>query len=221
MSPIDFALAPSDPPTLSLVLPIFNESEVIPELGARLSAFLEPLKTTWEVVFVDDGSTDHSVELLKTLCQAAPQYRLVSLSRNFGHQLAITAGLDYARGRAVVVMDADLQDPPEVIAEMLQKFEEGFDIVHAVRKKREREGWFKRGTAYLFYRLLRAVVGVPIPLDAGDFRLMSRRAVLTLRALREVQSIRARNGGLGGLSADHHRVCAPCPFRRRDSLSVA
>jgi polyisoprenyl-phosphate glycosyltransferase len=174
-----------DQPMLSLVLPVFNEEEVIGELGARLTEFLGHLDISWEVVFVDDGSRDRSFELLKQLCAGEPRYRVVSFSRNFGHQLAITAGIDYARGAAVVVMDADLQDPPEAIAQMIEKWRAGFDIVHAVRSKREREGLFKRGTAFLFYRLLRAMVGFPIPLDAGDFRLMSRRVVLTLRALKE------------------------------------
>jgi dolichol-phosphate mannosyltransferase len=144
------------------------------------------LDIDWEVIFVDDGSRDRSFDLLKQLCAGQPRYRLVSFSRNFGHQLAITAGIDYARGAAVVVMDADLQDPPEAISLMIEKWRAGADIVHAVRSKREREGVFKRATAYLFYRLLRKMVGFPVPLDAGDFRLMSRRVVLTLRALREV-----------------------------------
>jgi glycosyltransferase involved in cell wall biosynthesis len=172
-------------PALSLVLPIFNEEPVIGELGTRLASFLAELDLAWEVIFVDDGSRDRSFELLKDLCAGEPRYRLVSFSRNFGHQLAITAGIDYARGAAVVVMDADLQDPPEAIALMVEKWRAGFDIVHAVRRQREREGLFKRGTAFIFYRLLRKMVGFPIPLDAGDFRLMSRRVVLTLRALRE------------------------------------
>jgi dolichol-phosphate mannosyltransferase len=173
-------------PELSLVLPIYNEEEVIPEMHRRLGAFLVGIGATWEVIFVNDGSSDRSLDLLKDICRDQPSYRLVSLSRNFGHQFAITAGLDYARGQAVAVLDSDLQDPPEVIAAMLEEWRRGFDIVHAVRKRRERESLFKRFTAYVFYRLLRAVVGVSIPVDAGDFRLMSRRVVVTLRALREV-----------------------------------
>jgi polyisoprenyl-phosphate glycosyltransferase len=172
-------------PTLSVVLPVFNEEAVIGELGARLDDFLRQLDADWEVVFVDDGSRDRSFDLLKQLCAGQPRYRLVSFSRNFGHQLAITAGIDYARGACVVVMDADLQDPPDAIALMIEKWRAGFDIVHAVRSRREREGIFKRASAFLFYRLLKRMVGFPVPLDAGDFRLMSRRVVLTLRALRE------------------------------------
>jgi dolichol-phosphate mannosyltransferase len=172
-------------PELSIVLPIFNEEPVIDELHRRLGEFLGAVGTTWEVIFVDDGSSDASFAMLKKLCAVEPRYRLVSFARNFGHQFAITAGLDYARGNAVVVMDADLQDPPEVVAEMYGRFRDGFDIVHGVRRTREKESIFKRGTAYVFYRLLKAVVGISIPVDAGDFRLMSRRVVLTLRALRE------------------------------------
>jgi dolichol-phosphate mannosyltransferase len=138
-----------------------------------------------EVVFVDDGSKDQSRPLLEELCSKDPRFKLVGLSRNFGHQAAITAGMDYVGGEAVVIMDADLQDPPEVVLEMLARYHEGYDVVYGVRKSRAGETWFKRATAALFYRLLRAMVGVPIPLDAGDFRLMSRKVVVALQALRE------------------------------------
>ena len=177
--------AHAERPELSLVLPIFNEEPVIDELHRRLGEFLAQVGTTWEVIFVDDGSKDRSFPMLKALAEGEPRHRLISFARNFGHQFAITAGIDYARGQAVVVMDADLQDPPEVVSEMLDRFRDGFDIVHGVRRKREKESVFKRATAYLFYRLLRAMVGITVPVDAGDFRLMSRRVVLTFRALRE------------------------------------
>jgi dolichol-phosphate mannosyltransferase len=170
---------------LSVVIPVFNEREVLDELHDRLTAFLSSLAIDWEVIFIDDGSRDGSLDKLNELCGRETRYRLLALSRNFGHQLAITAGLDYARGNAVVVMDADLQDPPEVVAEMLARYREGYEVVHAVRRRRDEEGILKRATAYAFYRVLRAVVGFTLPVDAGDFRLMSRRVVLTLRALRE------------------------------------
>lgn len=172
-------------PELSLVLPVFNEEAVLDELGRRLKAFLSEVGVSWEVVFVDDGSKDNSRALLAELCRADPRFKLVGLSRNFGHQLAITAGMDYANGESVVVMDADLQDPPEVVAEMLQKRREGFDVVYGVRRRRSGETLFKRATAAAYYRILRAMVGVPIPLDAGDFRLLSRPVVKALQALRE------------------------------------
>jgi len=172
-------------PTLSLVLPVFNEEPVIPELLKRLGEFLKEVGVTWEVVFVNDGSRDRSFEMLREACATEPRFKLISFARNFGHQFAITAGVDYAEGEAVVVMDADLQDPPSVVSDMLKKWREGFDVVYGVRAKREDEGIFKRLTAAMFYRLLRAMVGVSIPVDTGDFRLMSRRVVLTLRSLRE------------------------------------
>jgi glycosyltransferase involved in cell wall biosynthesis len=176
-------------PTLSLVIPIYNEELVIPELSRRLAqvlAELEKVVESWEVVFIDDGSVDRSFELLSQMAEAEQRYRVVSFSRNFGHQLAITAGLDRAEGDAVVVMDADLQDPPEVIARMIEKWREGFDIVYGVRKTRKGETIFKRLTAAVFYRLFRAMLGgISVPVDAGDFRLMSRAAVLALRALAE------------------------------------
>src|SRR5581483_10589207 len=180
-------------PTLSLVIPIFNEEAIIPELDRRLRAFLAEVGSDaaqgvgdrWEVVFIDDGSRDRSRDLLRELAAREPRYRVIGLSRNFGHQLAITAGIDRADGEAVVVMDADLQDPPEVVREMVGRWREGHDVVYGVRAKRHGETWFKRLTAALFYRFLNAMLGVNIPVDAGDFRLMSRPVVLTLRALRE------------------------------------
>jgi len=171
--------------TLSVVVPIFNEEETIPELHQRLQAFLAQLGETWEVVFVDDGSVDRSLVMLRELAQVESRYRVVSFGRNFGHQIAITAGVDYAEGQAVVVMDADLQDPPEVVAQMVAKWREGYDVVYGVRSKRLGESFFKKITAKIFYRVLRLMLGFEIPVDAGDFRLMSRPVVLTLRSLRE------------------------------------
>jgi len=177
-------------PTLSLVIPVFNEELVIPELDRRLRTFLGAVGggvgESWEVIFIDDGSKDQSLTMLRGLAAGEPRYRVIALARNFGHQMAITAGVDAAEGDAVVVMDADLQDPPEVVSAMVAKWRAGFDVVYGVRDKRHGETWFKRLTAALFYRFLRAMLGgVKIPVDAGDFRLMSRPVVLTLRALRE------------------------------------
>ena len=172
-------------PTLSVVIPVFNEEETIPELDRRLRGFLADLGVTWEVVFVDDGSRDASAKLLQALAEQEPRYKLISFSRNFGHQIAITAGMDRAEGEAVVVMDADLQDPPEVVRAMLEKWRASADVVYAIRERRLGETWFKRITAAVFYRLFRAMLGFEVALDAGDFRLMSRQVVLTLRSLRE------------------------------------
>ncbi|HVR03557.1 MAG TPA: glycosyltransferase family 2 protein [Polyangia bacterium] len=176
-------------PLLSLVIPMFNEELMISELDRRLRDLLRELPevgAAWEVIFVDDGSKDRTLAMLKELAASEPRYKIISFSRNFGHQAAITAGVDKADGDAVVVLDADLQDPPEIIAAMLARWREGYEVVYAVRKKRHGETWFKRATAALFYRLLQAMLGgISIPADAGDFRLMSRPVVLTLRALRE------------------------------------
>jgi glycosyltransferase involved in cell wall biosynthesis len=173
-------------PTLSLVLPIYNEEQVILELHARLQEFLAKLGLEAEVVFVNDGSKDKSLELLRGLATSEARYRVLSFARNFGHQTAITAGLDYARGQAVVVMDADLQDPPEVVLEMVAKWREGYDVVYGKRRSREGETFFKLLTAKTFYRVFAAMIPIEVPLDTGDFRLMSRAVVVTLRQLREV-----------------------------------
>jgi dolichol-phosphate mannosyltransferase len=172
---------------VSLVLPVFNEEQVLPELLRRLSLLLGELDAAgrWEVIFVNDGSADATRQQIELACEAEKRFRLINLSRNFGHQIAITAGMDRAEGEAVVIMDADLQDPPELIVEMLARYADGYDVVYAVRRQRQGESWFKRASAALFYRALKRVVGVEIPADTGDFRLMSRRAVLALRGLRE------------------------------------
>jgi polyisoprenyl-phosphate glycosyltransferase len=172
-------------PTLSLVLPVYNEEEVLPILHDRIQAFLSEIGVETEVIFVNDGSTDRSLILLRELVEKDPRYKAVSFSRNFGHGNAITAGVDYARGHAVAIMDADLQDPPEVIVQMLERWREGYDVVYGQRLKREGETAFKLFTAKWFYRLLRALVPINVPLDTGDFRLMSRKVVVALRALRE------------------------------------
>jgi glycosyltransferase involved in cell wall biosynthesis len=172
-------------PTLTLVLPIYNEEDVIPELHGRLQAFLSTFDFETEVVFVNDGSRDRSMELLRGVAAAEPRYRVLSFARNFGHQAAITAGMDFARGEAVVVMDADLQDPPEVVQQMVARWREGFDVVYGRRRSREGETWFKVMTARWFYRLFALMIPIEVPLDAGDFRLMSRRVVVALRELRE------------------------------------
>jgi polyisoprenyl-phosphate glycosyltransferase len=181
------ATNPATSYAVSLVLPVFNEEQVLPELLRRLTLLLAELDRAerWEVIFVNDGSADRTRQLIEQACQSERRLRLINLSRNFGHQIAITAGVDKAEGEAVVIMDADLQDPPELIGEMLERYAEGYDVVYAVRRQRQGEGWFKRASAALFYRALKRVVGVEIPTDTGDFRLMSRRTVLALRGLRE------------------------------------
>jgi dolichol-phosphate mannosyltransferase len=174
-----------DAPVYSLVLPVLNERHVIPQLADQLSSLMHQLDGNAEVIFVDDGSTDGSGDLLAELAARDQRYRLVRLSRNFGHQIAITAGLDFARGEAIVVMDSDLQDPPELVLDLAARWREGYDIVYAVRGSRVGESRFKRGTASLYYRLLRRMSEVDVPLDVGDFRLVDRRALDAFRLMRE------------------------------------
>jgi dolichol-phosphate mannosyltransferase len=172
-------------PEVSLVIPIYNEEAVLPRLDERLLPLLDKIGVDAEVVFVDDGSKDRSLEILRTMIAREPRYRAVSFSRNFGHQRAITCGMDATRGRAIIVMDADLQDPPEVIVEMLAKWREGYDVVYGRRRSRAGESFFKLFTAKIFYRLFAAMIPIEVPLDTGDFRLMSRRVVVALHELRE------------------------------------
>lgn len=175
------------PPTLSIVLPVFNEEANLPELHRRLEATLQPMELPYEMVYVDDGSSDDSLGCLRKMAEADPRVVVLSLSRNFGHQVALTAGLEHSRGDAVVLMDSDLQDPPELLPELVARWEQGYDIVYAQRRDRPGESTFKRGTAYLFYRVLRAITRVNIPPDTGDFRLLSRPAADALRRLPEGQ----------------------------------
>jgi glycosyltransferase involved in cell wall biosynthesis len=172
-------------PTFSVVIPIWNEEAVIPELYRRIVEVMDQSGGSWELVCINDGSQDNSLALLLELRAADPRVRVLDFSRNFGHQVAITAGTDFAEGDAVIVMDADLQDPPETVLRMIEKWREGYEVVYAVRTSREGETWFKLWTANLFYRLLQRIADIEIPLDAGDFRLMDRRVVLAMRRLRE------------------------------------
>ncbi len=171
-------------PMLSVVVPIFNEERALPELYRRLTNVLRG-EGSYEIVFVNDGSRDGSLSLLRQLAGADPCVKVLSLSRNFGHQVSITAGLDHAAGDAVVVMDGDLQDPPELIPALVARWREGYDVVYAVRQSRAGESWLKRWTARRFYRLFARITQLDAPLDAGDFRLLSRRTVEHVRQLRE------------------------------------
>jgi len=173
------------PPEYSLVVPIYNEAETIPELVRRLAELIDKLDGEAEVILVDDGSSDRSYELMSAAREADLRFKLLRLSRNFGHQIAVTAGLDVAAGNAVIVMDADLQDPPEVALELAARWREGYEVVYAVREGREGETPFKRATASLFYRLFRRMSDVDVPLDVGDFRLVDRRALDAFRSMRE------------------------------------
>lgn len=181
----DVSAAPSTH-LLSVIVPVFNESAVIPVFYERASrAFAAIPGLDYEIVFVDDGSRDDSFVKLAALAAGDVRVRVIKFSRNFGHQIAITAGVDHARGDCVVVIDADLQDPPEVVAKMVDQWRAGFDVVYGVRETRDGESTMKLATAALFYRLLTRLTNIQIPTDVGDFRLMSRRAVTELSRLRE------------------------------------
>ena len=174
-----------DRPVFSIVVPIWNEEQVIPELYRRVLEVMAQVDGTWELICVNDGSRDHSLQLLLDLHKQDQRVKVIDFSRNFGHQVAITAGADFAEGDAVIVMDADLQDPPEVVLKMIAKWREGYEVIYAMRAKRAGETWFKLTTAKYFYRLLRQITDVESPVDTGDFRLMDRRVVLAMRQLRE------------------------------------
>lgn len=171
---------------VSVVVPVYNESAVLDAFHERTSAALANIPDAdYEIIYVDDGSADDSFEQLSRIARADGQTRVIRFSRNFGHQIAITAGLDYARGDCAAIIDSDLQDPPEVIASMVAKWREGYDVVYGVRSKRHGEGRMKLYTASAFYRLLHSMIKIDIPVNVGDFRLMSRRAVNELQQLRE------------------------------------
>lgn len=181
--------------TYSVIAPIFNEKDNLHELYRRVKEVMDRTRKPWELLLVDDGSSDGSTDILRDMAKKDKRVRPVIFARNFGHQVAVTAGLDYARGEAVVIIDADLQDPPELILEMAKKWEQGYEVVFAVRTEREGESWFKLWTASLFYRMIYRITDVKIPLDTGDFRLMDRKVVDVMKTMRE------RHRFLRGMSA--------------------
>ena len=164
-------------PIISIVIPVYNEEEVLPELYLRVSQTMDQQDEPWELILINDGSIDRSAEVIQDLNERDPRVKGLSFSRNFGFQEAVTAGLAHSLGEAVVLADADLQDPPEVIPEMVAKWRKGYDVVYGVRTHREGETWFKKLTAKVFYRIIYRITSVDIPLDTGDFRLMDRRVV--------------------------------------------
>jgi polyisoprenyl-phosphate glycosyltransferase len=182
-------------PKYSLVIPLYNEESTIPALYQRVSAVMDGLDDTSELILVNDGSQDRTLELLRELHDRDGRVVYLSLARNFGHQIAVTAGLNYVRGKAIIVLDGDLQDPPELIPDLLTLWQQGYQVVYAQRIKRVREGWFKRLCAFAFYRILKHLADVEIPTDTGDFCLMDRQVVDLLNQMPE------RNRYLRGLRA--------------------
>jgi glycosyltransferase involved in cell wall biosynthesis len=177
--------APGTLPSISVVAPAYNEQEVLGEFHRRVTEVMRGLGGDYEIVLINDGSRDNTLALMHALRERDPHVTVVDLSRNFGKEIALSAGLDYTKGDVVVVLDSDLQDPPELIPQMLEVWREGYDVVYGMRSVREGETWFKKATARYFYRLIEHVSRVEIPKDTGDFRLMSRRAVQALARLRE------------------------------------
>lgn len=171
---------------ISIIIPIYNEEGNISKLYQKLTAVLQKIPQEYELIFVNDGSTDSSREKLQDLHQQnGLQVKIISFSRNFGHQTAVTAGIDFCSGEAAIIIDADLQDPPEVIPELLNKWQEGYDVVYAIRKQRKGDSVFKKFTAWFFYRFLRKITKMNIPVDTGDFRLIDRTVINTLKSLPE------------------------------------
>jgi dolichol-phosphate mannosyltransferase len=182
-------------PKYSFVIPIYNEEATITELYRRVSLVMDRMDGEVELLLINDGSRDRSLELMRKLHQEDRRVNYLSLARNFGHQIAVTAGLNFARGQVIVILDADLQDPPELIPDMVEKWRQGYELVYAQRTQRRRESWFKRMMAYLFYRILKRLADVDIPTDTGDFCLMDRKIVDALNAMPE------RNRYIRGLRA--------------------
>src|SRR5260221_7463607 len=179
------AIPTPDKPMYSVVAPVYNEAPGLQKFYARLRAALDSTGDPWELVLVNDGSKDNSLDVMRQLQAGDSRIKLIDFARNFGHQIAVTAGMDYAQGQAVIIIDSDLQDPPETIVDLINKWKEGFEVVYAVRAKRPGETWFKLATAKLFYRVIYRITDVNIPLDTGDFRLMDRRVVNAMMNMRE------------------------------------
>jgi dolichol-phosphate mannosyltransferase len=178
-------MATQSSPTLSIVAPVYDEEILLPEFYLRMVAAIEPLNVPFEIILVNDGSHDNSGQIMDQLHAQDPRVKVVHFSRNFGHQIAITAGTDHATGKCVAVIDSDLQDPPEVIPEMYKQWLAGYQVIYGVRSEREGETAFKRFTASLFYRLIRRITNINLPLDTGDFRLMDARVVAAMKSMRE------------------------------------
>jgi len=218
----------SSKPTYSVVGPVYDEVETLRDFYDRVQAAMDSIGEPWELVLVDDGSTDGSSDVIRDLAFEDIRVRPVLFSRNFGHQIAVTAGMDYSRGQAVVIIDTDLQDPPELISELAEKWNEGYEVVYAVRTEREGEGWFKRVTASIFYRVINRITEVDIPLDAGDFRLLDRKVVEALKKMREHHRFpRAMTAWVGfkQIGVDYKRSARQAgetkyPFRKMLRLAI-
>ena len=201
-------------------MPVFNEAAVLPILLRRIGMLMEQLDGPAEAIFVDDGSSDCGPVVLRSLVRDDPRYRYIGLSRNFGHQVAITAGMDAAAGEAIIVMDADLQDPPEIVGEMIAKWKEGFEVVYARRLSRAGESAFKRTSANLFYKLLGRMSSIVIPADVGDFRLIDRKVLGRVAPDAGARSLYKRHDRLAGLSANRSDISSLAAVGGRNQIPV-
>ncbi|MEA4826735.1 MAG: glycosyltransferase family 2 protein [Clostridium sp.] len=198
---------------ISIIVPMYFEEKVVEECYKRLTEVANTNKLNYELIFVNDGSTDRTLELLEEIAEKDPRTKVISFSRNFGHQIAVTAGIDKANGDAVVIIDADLQDPPELIPEMIKLWEEGYEVVYGKRKKRDGESWFKLTTAKAFYRILNKLSSVKIPMDTGDFRLVDRKAIEALKRMPE------QNRFLRGMSSWVGFKQIPLEYERKERFA--
>ncbi|MBQ3552333.1 MAG: glycosyltransferase family 2 protein [Clostridia bacterium] len=196
--------------SLSLIVPVFNEQEVIGVSFERMDAVMKQMGYPYEIIYINDGSRDNTMKELRAIAKNNPQVKVRSFSRNFGHQLAVTAGMDIAKGDALIIIDADLQDPPEVIPELVKAWEDGADIAYGKRQKRQGETFLKKFTAFCYYRLLRSMSAYPIPLDTGDFRLIDRKVADTFLRMRE------HNRFLRGMSAWMGYNAVPVEYVRHE-----
>lgn len=225
---MNYYLSPRpNPKLLSIVIPCYNEEAVIQHLKNRLKSFQTSIGVSTEIILVNDGSSDQTINLLVDWARQDSTIKIVSLARNFGHQIAVTAGMDHAKGDVCVIMDADLQDPPEVIVDMLAKYREGYEIVYGQRLERAGESWFKKWTAWAFYRVMKFLVHKDLPLDSGDFRLISRTCMDVIGSMRENHRfLRGMNAWIGFPQAPVHynrdpRVAGETKYPLRKMLKLA
>ncbi len=218
----------SEKPKYSIVAPIYNEEGNIPQLFERVREVMDGLHEPWELVLINDGSRDKSLDLMEDLAQQDERVKVVNFARNFGHQVAVTAGIDYSQGEAVVLIDADLQDPPEVIPDLIAEWKAGYQVVYAVRVERKGESWFKQITAKLFYRAIHRITNINIPVDTGDFRLMDRQVANVLREMREhnrfIRGMTSwagfRQTGVGYVREERHWGETKYPLRKMISFAL-
>lgn len=215
-------------PVFSIIVPVCNEKDCLDILYKRMCQVMDQTNEPWEMILIDDGSTDGSTEIMKRIADADKRIRVIFFARNFGHQIAVTAGLDKSLGDAVIIIDADLQDPPEVILELIAKWREGYEVVYAVRKERDGESWFKKKTASLFYRIIYKITDVKIPLDTGDFRLLDRKIVNVMNQMREKHRfLRGMSSWVGfkQIGVPYHRAArlagsTKYPFKKMLKLAI-